>query len=1187
MVLINGKEIKVYELDTDEIFIRRVASMYSTLPKYLVFQGGVPKVKEIFYDQSTNIIVENIIDTIISYKDSFFDEFYTKNNIKDKIEQQNLNIINDILMPYIYYNNVLKDLPSEYKNLYLLDNIQKIIPGITIQKIEELSNKNLINELEENIKNNKIKAEKEFNIIKNIDVESINSTDFELEKVTFKIQMNIDDLDLNIQTLFNLIKLNKNVPFASFKQYYKIFNESNAVQSWMDLILDDDIILKVLEDDSKLEYTDVVISNDNKKIYIELEVNIPNNIATTYDLSNLPNVKNILNILKTAIVGKNIVYSNIVENNINGVFYFPKQKLNKYVLSDLIMNDDIFSNIMVIDESIKASKQKPSIFIYFNSEILGEVRINITEKVMEKTDQTMKGKNLDIFPIKQKFVRVKITKTDSIKTAIEFKKLLSKLFTIYNTKSEGIVNIYKSYIPDFDTEVIYEKPEEAIDLRDIAPDIFLSNYSRNCRYIPTILSEKDEIPEDKKSIVFPNNNISKQHTYVCNHKEHIFPGLRNNPFSNKDKFPYLPCCYKKDQEKIKGSKYNHYYHGETLITKNIKQQNIITTNKILSYKPIAFGTLPYDISTLFDLFDSSLNTLYIRKGIFRSTSSFLSCILDALNLLPSLEYDEEMEAYLNNTRDNLLKNHTASLCKQEMYDYSHDEIVKIINDYEAYMDPKLFIHLLEVKYNCNIFIFSRNDINGEMIIPRHIGAYYKIDSSKPCIFIFEHNGSESDYAKYPQCELITKWDTSKKAGDKDSLTYVFDFDSDISKGMFKVFNELKLCYSLDKEIINIDLPLIYNNKIKIISQYIDSYGKTRILNVEYKSQKFTLITSPIQPINVIEDNEINIFKNDLKISLEFASEINMSILKQIINKDLVNELYGKLGNVIVKLPVIASKIIMGVPTDDSELIFPINETSISQQYNKNKRLARYITEYILWLYSKYININDIKFMTDESIVNFVNENIIVINNFKYDIDNFSSTFSINPILFVKNKLVLSSEELLKRLIYVLRLEIIRNNTKIINYHTKTNIDSFYEDISDFTIYSQQVLLSRKSFEQWIDKKQNSLTLYNYVLDNTPDPYFFKNNLINNKVYLAQNTYSFAKAVDICIQWHKNNYNIKISNIEDIDEYEENFYTTLYSYVNRNDIKPYIINKNLNSKYHLLIIGYKINDVSMFTSLLPL
>ena len=69
-----------------------------------------------------------------------------------------------------------------------------------------------------------------------------------------------------------------------------------------------------------------------------------------------------------------------------------------------------------------------------------------------------------------------------------------------------------------------------------------------------------------------------------------------------------------------------------------------------------------------------------------------------------------------------------------------------------YFDPKKYYRLLENKYNCNIYLFNEKG----MIIPDHVENYLRYYKRYiHSIFIYEHLGSESDNAKYPQCEILT------------------------------------------------------------------------------------------------------------------------------------------------------------------------------------------------------------------------------------------------------------------------------------------------------------------------------------------------------------------------------------------------------------------------------------------------
>ena len=79
-------------------------------------------------------------------------------------------------------------------------------------------------------------------------------------------------------------------------------------------------------------------------------------------------------------------------------------------------------------------------------------------------------------------------------------------------------------------------------------------------------------------------------TYVTIKKyKHV--GLKQNKLKNADIYPYVPCCFKLDQKKKE--KFINYYEGKEIVKTEKKQNNIISTDKILKYNQ--FGTLPTNI----------------------------------------------------------------------------------------------------------------------------------------------------------------------------------------------------------------------------------------------------------------------------------------------------------------------------------------------------------------------------------------------------------------------------------------------------------------------------------------------------------------------------------------------------------------------------------------------------------------
>ena len=188
-------------------------------------------------------------------------------------------------------------------------------------------------------------------------------------------------------------------------------------------------------------------------------------------------------------------------------------------------------------------------------------------------------------------------------------------------------------------------------------------------------------------------------------------------------------------------------------------------------------------------------------------------------------------------------------------------------------------------------------------------------------------------------------------------------------------------------------------------------------------------------------------------------------------------------------------------------------------------------------------------------------------------------------------MVINSEEVLKRLLYILRLEITRNFPNILKYKDYTFLQYYYLDPEDFEYFPNQVVLHDKEQTlKWLKEKSDSIETNKYMLYETIEPsfvqpYFFKNKKINDdRIFIAQNTNSFEKAIKIAIDWvvQKFNPGYYIDINEDNFEY---FDCKLFSYENPTTIKNYFVNVNKENSYDIKIIGYKIGDEKYFTTLL--
>ena len=343
------------------------------------------------------------------------------------------------------------------------------------------------------------------------------------------------------------------------------------------------------------------------------------------------------------------------------------------------------------------------------------------------------------------------------------------------------------------------------------------------------------------------------------------------------------------------------------------------------------------------------------------------------------------------------------------------EIIRIIKNKKEYINPKLFISLLEEYFKCNIYVFTRKE-GQNIMIPRHIHSYYKDAQDRKCILIYENLGSSANYSVYPRCELIVKWEIDKKQ--EENVNYYYPSNSRITKGIKEVFNRITKSYTLNKELNSTIFPI---KNLELNGQYIDSCGKCRAIWFIYKDSLVTILTSPIQPRVIKEDTTLNIQKISKKLALIFVKDMDVVITGQIVQEGILKEIHGLLGNVSIIILVNDSKSLDNVPIKGNIVSIAENTKSKLNDYNKNKKLARYILEYIYWLFSRYVQeVGDVE--DDLTLISsFVNAKIKIINDFKYE--NISKKFSLTSGLFKKGKLIVTNEEMLKRLVYNLRVSL--------------------------------------------------------------------------------------------------------------------------------------------------------------------
>jgi hypothetical protein len=1154
MVVINNKNISVLPNDTLQTFKVKVASVFNTIPKYLNF----PEKLDIL-DKSLDITIEDLLEITQDFQNNIsFQEYLLE------IQKYFKNISTEELVKlWTAYNKIIFT-----NKLFQLSAQQEIDSELGESKfdIDRFEKNEFLASLKSQIQRNKNEESKVTQINKELKkLKDKDISDFDFEKISIEIETSVTGYSLN--QIFDDLKTSVFLPFISFNNFFKIFYEFIPDNSF--LITQENVIISKFLISEKItkelnpekDFGTFYFFIKDEKLFIEIS-------ADSKVISNSKDI--ILNKLSSSFQTLNISIINQVQKKVTGVYFIADIPFNKYIFSDLVMNNDVFSNFLVIDEGIKIAKKKSGVYIYFfdpSRPEFGEVRASIVPKKALKSDLEIRDKNRDIFPYNSDILRVKISRSNDIQSVKHFQTIFNKLLNLYSTFEDKISKIYKEYIPSFKLrEKTEEIKDEKLSLKDIASDLFIPKYSRVCQKKPTIISE-DEVKKYKQDeyqvMKFPKDGEKgTQRFYICEHQDRSFPGLSLNTLSNKDIYPYVPCCFKRDQIEKNESYYKEYYFGEKV--QEGEQQRLLTTNKFI--QPNKFAKIPSNLELLFSSFSKGFE--YLRKGVSRSKNSFIECISDVVkdDNLPSYDNSEDRTLYITELRKNLVNN-SLEVCKQECYDLTLEEIKNIIEDNETYFDPKLFIRLLEEKFKVNIYLFSRDygTNEGKMILPRHInGHFYYPGKHSQSILIYEHLGNESDRAGYPQCEVLYQWD--KNEGEEGAIG-LFETSTSFIKKIMKLYNIInKEIYILSKQ--NKPLSSFINEK-DVLSQDIDQYGKVRGIHLK---QGLFIQTSPIPPFNILSKSQ-DYKENDLNQVLTFLKDNDISVYQQIIeNRKAIGVTTFK-DEISLSFPIKNVQKLKDIEVSDQSILnFTTSELS---QFRYNKKLSNFLVQNFLHYYSMYIKDKN-QIMNNTSILKFIQEQVDVKENVKYSLieNNFT-----NKSLYSKGKIILPSEETLKRLIFILRKEIIQNSDYLKEYYSLKFIKNFYNEISDFKRYPFEIILySIPRVLEYISTPKPDVTLYSTIQTKKKGCYFL---ILNDSFYLAQESENIKECLFRSIIWSRDGYNP-----QQVEEIKSNPEYTLLLFNSIDDIQTVIKGKTKNN-WNIKIAVYKKDGQIRYQSLMQI
>lgn len=462
---------------------------------------------------------------------------------------------------------------------------------------------------------------------------------------------------------------------------------------------------------------------------------------------------------------------------------------------------------------------------------------------------------------------------------MEIAYLIKKYMTFYEDMS---ITTEGDYVSDYFVNKFYKKkfdyqersytriPTKIANLRSKSQveNIFPSGgeYTKGmceCKLQPIIIDKEDvkdwESYEDinekgrrikHKTILFPPENSTqgpKRH-YVCPTHRYPIPVLKPNTGSNSKQYPYLPCC------KMTGKDEFYDFYEETRLqgkgpSISLKQSDLQTRS------------LPLPLQSFFKtLMDDEIEINPVEVNV---NDSFIGCILYATrDYMPPQRVGDKNYKILYDTLRTYKKDYKQGVkmlrrninqfkvhyetTKQEMFDYTNDDIINILTS-DEYIDSMLFFKFFEYLFSVNIFVFTMIDDKPILEKPRYKDFHVRnIIEELPSVYLYRDpvtikgrysliKSSKTLFSSNNFQNLIQDYYKTETKNDQ-ITTYLNPYQNIIWEKIFKNY--------------------------KIVSQKINEDGKCYCINIQIQNFGISVYIPPSAPLNVMNSDKI--FRSSVK-----------------------------------------------------------------------------------------------------------------------------------------------------------------------------------------------------------------------------------------------------------------------------------------------------------------------------------
>lgn len=334
-----------------------------------------------------------------------------------------------------------------------------------------------------------------------------------------------------------------------------------------------------------------------------------------------------------------------------------------------------------------------------------------------------------------------------------------------------------------------------------------------------------------------------------------YPGVRKNIGVNKDRYPWMPCSFTKDQRVDGKSFFDLVYYGEHIErSTGIKFQ--AKTSKILKHRRL--GNVNIDIKrVLSDICDTDSDTDFIRVGSYRTINSMIHAVhtaVEGFDVDEDIEPVEIAEMDADEVRERMVFM-GPWLCKQELFDISDEIIMEELTNTNKEFDSSKFYRYLEEVYNVNISVFysPKREKGHEassvsyIEVPRNRLYHVASTPRRETVILLKHWGSDGDKLDYPQYELIAMRTRRK-------LQLLFDSDIPMLLNQVILACNNELVWNGTEFLVKspvVILPEVQLGSFRLVEQVVDSCGKLRAVIVsDGVGRSLFVLHTPLQPLGI-------------------------------------------------------------------------------------------------------------------------------------------------------------------------------------------------------------------------------------------------------------------------------------------------------------------------------------------------